>query len=44
MSMSKKLYVNFGCILAMVLILFLVNYFAVQREQTAKAAAAQALA
>jgi methyl-accepting chemotaxis protein len=44
MSMSKKLYVNFGCILTMVLILFLVNYFAVEREQTAKAAAAQALA
>ena len=44
MSMSKKLYLNFGCILAMVLILFLVTYFAVEREQTAKAAAAQALA
>jgi methyl-accepting chemotaxis protein len=44
MSMSKKLYLNFGFILAMVLVLFLVTYFAVQRERTAKSAAAQALA
>jgi len=43
MSMSKKLYVNFGFILAMVLVLFLVTWFAVQREHTAKSAAAQAL-
>jgi len=43
MSMSKKLYVNFGIILAMVILLFLVIVFAVQREHTAKAAAAQAM-
>ena len=43
MSMSKKLYVNFGCILGMVVILFIVTWFAVQREHTAKSAAAQAL-
>src|SRR5579859_4170030 len=39
MSMSKKLYLNFGFILAMVLVLFLVTWFAVQREQAAKSAA-----
>jgi methyl-accepting chemotaxis protein len=44
MSMSKRLYSNFGFILAMVLILFLVTWFAVQREHAAKTAAAQALA
>ena len=43
MSMSKKLYLNFGCILGMVLILFAVTYFSVQREHAAKAAAAEAL-
>lgn len=43
MSMSKKLYLNFGIILAMVILLFLVIVFAVQREHSAKAAAAQAL-
>src|SRR5580704_18984227 len=40
MTIGKKLYVNFGIILTMVLILFLVNWSAVQREHTAKAAAA----
>src|SRR5580704_7493032 len=40
MTISKKLYTNFGIILAMVLVLFLVNWSAVQREHSAKAAAA----
>src|SRR5690348_8742404 len=44
MTIAKKLYLNFGFVLAMVLVLFLVNYFAVQREHNAKAAASQALA
>jgi len=39
MTIGKKLYTNFGIILAMVLVLFLVNYSAVQREHAAKAAA-----
>ena len=43
MSMSKKLYMNFGIVLAMVVVLFLVTWFAVQREHSAKAASAQAL-
>jgi methyl-accepting chemotaxis protein len=43
MSMSKKLYMNFGIILVMVIVLFLVIVVAVQREHSAKAAAAQAL-
>jgi preprotein translocase subunit SecG len=43
MSMSKKLYLNFGIVLAMVVVLFLVTLVAVQREQSAKASAAQAL-
>jgi len=36
MSMSKKLYLNFGIILAMVGVLFFVTLFAVQREHSAK--------
>jgi methyl-accepting chemotaxis protein len=40
MTIGKKLYTNFGIILAMVLVLFLVNFSAVQREHSAKAAAA----
>ena len=44
MSMSKKLYLNFGFILVMVLVLFAITYFSVQREHAAKAAADQALA
>jgi methyl-accepting chemotaxis protein len=40
MTISKKLYTNFGIILAMVLVLFLVNWSAVQRERSAKASAA----
>src|SRR5690348_16302998 len=42
MSMSKKLYVNFGIILTMVVMLFLVTWYAVHREHDTKAAAAQA--
>ena len=36
MTIGKKLYVNFGIILVMVLLLFLVNYSAMQREHGAK--------
>jgi methyl-accepting chemotaxis protein len=43
MTIGKKLYISFGAVLAMVLVLFLVNYLAVQREHNAKAAASQAL-
>jgi len=43
MRIGKKLYVNFGAVLAMVVVLFLVNLIAVQREHSAKAAASQAL-
>jgi len=43
MTIGKKLYVNFGAILAMVVVLFLVNLVAVQREHSAKAASSQAL-
>ena len=44
MTIGKKLYTNFGIILTMVVVLFLVNWFAVQREHSAKAAAAASLA
>ena len=44
MSMSKKLYLNFGLILATVVVLFLVTFVAVEREHSAKSAAGQALA
>jgi len=40
MTIGKKLYLNFGIILAMVLVMFLVNWLAVEREHSAKAAAA----
>src|SRR5271163_5218455 len=43
MTIGKKLYVNFGFILCMVVVLFLVNLVAVQREHAAKAAAAASL-
>jgi methyl-accepting chemotaxis protein len=43
MTIRKKLYMNFGIILAMVVVLFLVNWSAVQREHAAKAAAAASL-
>jgi len=40
MTIGKKLYLNFGIILTMVVVLFMVNWYAVQREHSAKAAAA----
>jgi methyl-accepting chemotaxis protein len=43
MTIGKKLYFNFGVILAMVLVLFIVNWSAVRREHAAKAAAAASL-
>jgi methyl-accepting chemotaxis protein len=43
MTIGKKLYLNFGAVLAMVVVLFLVNLVAVQREHSAKTAASQAL-
>ena len=43
MTIGKKLYVNFGIILSMVVVLFLVNLLAVQREHAAKAAATASL-
>src|ERR1700726_5025255 len=43
MTIGKKLYMNFGIILTMVVVLFLVNLVAVQREHAAKAAAAASL-
>jgi methyl-accepting chemotaxis protein len=43
MTIGKKLYVNFGIILSMVVVLFFVNLLAVQREHTAKAAASASL-
>jgi methyl-accepting chemotaxis protein len=39
MTIGKKLYFNFGIILIMVVVLFVVNYLAVQREHAAKDAA-----
>ena len=42
MSISKKLYINFGIVLGMVVVLFFVTWYAVHREQSAKQAAAQA--
>jgi methyl-accepting chemotaxis protein len=44
MTIGKRLYTNFGAILLMVVLLFLVNMIAVQREHAAKTAAAQSLA
>ena len=43
MTIGKKLYMNFGIILTMVVLLFLVNYSAVRREHSAKAAAVASL-
>src|ERR1700677_3421502 len=43
MTIGKKLYLNFGIILTMVVVLFLVSLLAVQREHAAKAAAAASL-
>ena len=41
MTIGKKLYMNFGIILLMVVALFVANWFAVQREHDAKNAAQQ---
>ncbi len=43
MTISKKLYLNFGAILALLLVLFIVNMTAVQREHMARASASHAL-
>jgi methyl-accepting chemotaxis protein len=43
MTISKKLYVSFGAVLAMVVVLFIINLWSVHREHSAKAAASQAL-
>jgi methyl-accepting chemotaxis protein len=43
MTIGKKLYMNFGIILTMVVVLFLVNWSAVQREHAAKKAAQESL-
>src|SRR5258708_18856602 len=43
MTIGKKLYTSFGIILTMVVVLFLVNWSAVQREHAAKAAAASTM-
>jgi len=43
MTIKKKLYLNFGLILTMVVVLFLVNMIAVQREHAAKSASARSL-
>jgi len=43
MTIGKKLYINFGAVLAMVVVLFLVNMIAVQREHAAKSSAQQSM-
>ena len=43
MTISKKLYLNFGAILTLLLLLFVVNITAVQREHAARDSAARAL-
>jgi methyl-accepting chemotaxis protein len=43
MTIGRKLYMSFGAVLAMVVVLFAVNLAAVYREHSAKAAASQAL-
>src|SRR5581483_10207914 len=43
MTISKKLYLNFGAILALLLVLFIVNMTPVQREHMARASASHAL-
>src|SRR6266496_1885071 len=42
-SIRYKLYKSFAIVLSMVLLLFFANYFAVQREHSAKAASTQAM-
>src|ERR1700730_1365390 len=43
MTIGKKLYLSFGAVLAMVVVLFVINLEAVYREHTAKASASRAL-
>src|SRR5690349_5963385 len=43
MTIGRKLYLTFGAVLAMVVMLFLVTFIAVRREHNAKASATQAL-
>ncbi|MGI9104195.1 MAG: methyl-accepting chemotaxis protein [Terriglobales bacterium] len=43
MTISKKLYLSFGAVLTLVLVLFIVNITAVQREHTTRAATARRL-
>ena len=43
MNIGKKLYLSFGAVLSMVVVLFLINLVAVSREHSAKAAAASSL-
>ncbi len=43
MTIGKKLYINFGAVLAMVVVLFLVNMIAVQREHAAKSSAQRSM-
>ncbi|HYH00527.1 MAG TPA: methyl-accepting chemotaxis protein [Terriglobales bacterium] len=43
MTISKKLYLNFGFILGIVILLFLVNIFAIQREHSARNATATSM-
>ena len=43
MTISKKLYLNFGAVLAMVVVLLLVNLVAVEREHSAKTDAQQSM-
>jgi methyl-accepting chemotaxis protein len=43
MTLGKKLYISFGCVLLTVVFLFLVNWRAVSREHDAKKAAAASL-
>ena len=43
MNIEKKLYISFGIILAMVLVLLAINLIAVQREHDTKAAAQRSI-
>ncbi len=43
MNIGKKLYINFGIILSMVLVLLAINLIAVQREHETKAAAQRSI-
>ena len=43
MTIGKKLYLSFGAVLAMVTVLFVVTWWAVHREHSAKAAAQQTM-